>query len=154
MKWLKSDWNTHLIPCSYVLYNHNKDNTQMYTNFYRYINPISIFWPLVPIVLPTDHWSLNLSTCSFSVKTRRPKLQMMLGVGSPVASQVNVICSSNSEAVWFSRNVILGCTVDTQTQEFKTWSINTLLREKKQWFSSMQLLSLYNGHNTKTVPLS
>lgn len=42
-------------------------------------------------------------TCSPSVKILVSKLQEMAGVGSPEASQVSVMCSSNSEAVSFFR---------------------------------------------------
>lgn len=52
-------------------------------------------------------------TCSPSVKTRVPKLHVMVGVGSPVASHVNVTCSSISVVLWLSRYVILGFTERT-----------------------------------------
>ncbi len=52
-------------------------------------------------------------TCSPSVKTLVPKLHVMVGVGSPVASHVNLTCSSISVVVWLSRYVILGCTERT-----------------------------------------
>lgn len=54
------------------------------------------------------------------MKVRRPKLQLMVGVGSPDASHVRVTCSSISDVLWFSRKVILGFTVaktDTQSHE-------------------------------------
>lgn len=47
------------------------------------------------------------------MKTRVPKLQVMVGVGSPVASHVNVTRSSISVVVWLSKYVILGCTEGT-----------------------------------------
>lgn len=46
---------------------------------------------------------IKAATCSPSVNTLFSKLQEMVGVGSPEASQVRVTCSSNSDAVWLLR---------------------------------------------------
>lgn len=60
-------------------------------------------WGEGPSLIISSDKERKKGTCSPSVKTLFWKLQEMVGVGSPEASQVSVTCSSNSEAVWLFR---------------------------------------------------